>query len=72
MKKRLPRHIILPMIILIYATVMAWTNREGFISPASRPTYILISVIELLAIIALFFFLRKKEELKRRREESER
>lgn len=71
MRKRIPRHVILPVVILIYAVVMAWTNREGFISPASRPTYIMISVIEILAIIALFFFLRKKAELKRRREESE-
>lgn len=69
MRTRLPRYIILPVLIFIYATVMAWTNREGFLSPASRPTYIIISVVELMAIIALFFFLRKKEELKRKRED---
>lgn len=71
MKARIPRYILMPVIIFIYAAVIAWINRDGFISPTSRPTYIMISVAEMIAIVALFFLLRKKEKLKRQREEGD-
>jgi len=62
------KHIWLPGILLLYFTVMAWMQRENFIIPERRTTFIISVIFEITIIVGLFFALRKKARLQKNRE----
>lgn len=65
------RHAILPIVIGIYAAVMAYMGRAQFFNPSTRNTYLLTVIIEALVIIGLYFFLRRRDRLRRERRDRE-
>ncbi len=71
MSRRIPRHIIIPAVLFIYACVMAYIGRDAFFDPARKLTYLLTLGAELAILIALFFFLKHRDKLRREREEDQ-
>lgn len=67
------RYQVIPLVLAIYAIIMAVLGRENFINPATRLTSILILVGEALILIGLYYFMRKRDILRdeRRKRESQ-
>lgn len=62
------KHIWLPGILLLYFVIMAWIERENFLIPERRTTFVISVLFEITIIIGLFFALRKKARLQKNRE----
>lgn len=60
------RYQVIPLVIGIYALVMAFIGREAVFNPATRPTYLLTIAGELLVLIALYYFLRRRDRNRRK------
>ena len=65
------RYQVIPLVLAIYAIIMAVLGRENFINPATRLTSILILVGE--ALNGLYYFMHKRDRLRdeRRKRESQ-
>lgn len=61
------RYQVIPLVIGVYALVMAYIGREAFYNPATRPTYLLTIAGEALVLVGLYFFLRKRDRMRRRK-----
>lgn len=61
------RYQIIPLVIGIYALVMAYIGRETFYDPATRLTYLLKIGGEALVLVALYFFLKRRDGLRKRK-----
>jgi membrane protein implicated in regulation of membrane protease activity len=66
-RKRLPKSVWLPVILLIYLIAMAVYYGPRLIAGGETLRFILISLVELAIIILLWYLLRRKE---RKEEES--
>lgn len=67
------RYQVIPLVLAIYAIIMAVLGRENFINPATRLTSILILVGEALILIGLYYFMHKRDRQRdeRRKRESQ-
>ncbi len=61
------RYQIIPLVIGIYALVMAYIGREMFYNSATRLTYLLTIGGEALVLVALYFFLKRRDRLRKRK-----
>ncbi len=66
---RFKSYIVLPVVLLIYAVIMAYIGRANYYDPEYRTTYLLSIGIEVLILTGLFFFLRKRYKLRQRRKD---
>ena len=68
-KKKSKRHILIPLVLLIYLAAMAYFNYPGSDNPElSLKRYYITIGVTLALIISLVFFLKKKEENRRKYE----
>lgn len=68
--KRLPRHITVPLLLLIYLSIMAWLGLDGLRSGATSPMqYFGTIALTLLVLVLLYFFLKKRDRLRRKRQD---
>ena len=66
-KKKSRRHIIIPLLLLVYLVFMAYFTYPGTDNPELSLTQYCITIgITLVVIVAAFFFIRKKEENKQK------
>lgn len=66
--KRIPRHILIPAILLVYLAVMAILGLDGLRSGATTPTqYVLTIIVTLAIIVLLYFFIKKRDQLRQER-----
>ncbi len=66
--KRLKRHVLVPLILLIYLAVMAYMGLPGLRSGVTPPMqYFGTLFITLGIIILLYFFMKKRDRLRRER-----
>lgn len=63
----IPRHIWVPLLLLIYLSVMTWVFGRELIESGQSTRLWTTCGVELLIIIGVYFFLRKKKELSDRR-----
>lgn len=68
-KRRFKPYIVLPVVLLIYAVVMAYIGRENYFDPQQRTTYLVSIGVEVVILVGLFFFLRRRYELRQRRKD---
>lgn len=71
MHRRIPRHIIIPAVLFIYACIMAYIGRDALQDPDRKLTYFLTLGAETAILIALYFFLKYRDKLRREREEDQ-
>lgn len=63
--KPVKRHILVPVLLLVYLAVMACLGIGGLRSGQTSPAqYAATIVITLAVIVALYFFLRKRDRLR--------
>ena len=66
--KQVKRHVLVPLVLLLYLAVMAYMGLEGLRSGATPPAqYFGTLVITLGIIILLYFFMKKRDRLRRER-----
>lgn len=66
--KPLKRHVLVPLVLLVYLAVMAYMGLEGLHSGATPPAqYFGTLVITLGIIILLYFFMKKRDRLRSER-----
>jgi hypothetical protein len=71
-KKKSKKHIITPLVLLVYLASMAWYFYPGANHPElSLKQYYITIGVTLGLIIALVFFLRKKEEYRQKYKDPE-
>ena len=67
--KKLKRHVVIPLLMLIYLAVLAYISRQR-LADGEYLYYFGVIGISLIIIVLLYFVLKKKERLRREREES--
>ena len=67
--KKLKRHVVIPLLMLVYLAVMAYIARQR-LAAGEYLYYFGVIGISLIIIVLLYFVLKKKERLRREREES--
>lgn len=66
--KRIPRHIAVPALLLVYLAVMAVIGIDGLRSGQTTLTqYVGTIAATLLVIALLYFFMKKRDKLRRER-----
>lgn len=68
-KRKIKPYIVLPVVLLIYAVIMAYMGRENYFDPEQRTTYLASIGAEVVILVGLFFFLRKRYRLRQRRKD---
>lgn len=66
--KKLKRHVVIPLLMLIYLAVMAYISRQR-LADGEYLYYFGVIGISLIIIVLLYFVLKKKERLRQEREE---
>lgn len=67
--KKLKRHVVIPLLMLVYLAVMAYISRQR-LADGEYLYYFGVIGISLAIIVLLYFVLKKKERLRQEREES--
>lgn len=66
--RRIPRHILIPAILLVYLAIMAILGLDGLRTGATTLTqYILTIAVTLGIIVLLYFFIKKRDRLREER-----
>lgn len=60
-------HIVIPIVLFIYACIMAWIGRANLYNPSTRTTYLISIAIEIIVLIGIYFFLKRRNELRNKR-----
>lgn len=68
-KRKIKPYIVLPIVLLIYAVIMAYIGRENYFDPEQRTSYLASIGVEVVILVGLFFFLRKRYQLRQRRKD---
>ena len=66
--KKLKRHVVIPLLMLVYLAVMAYISRQR-LADGEYLYYFGVIGISLAIIVLLYFVLKKKERLRQEREE---
>ena len=67
--KKLKRHVVIPLLMLIYLAVIAYLSRQR-LADGEHLYYFGVIGISLVIIVLLYFVLKKKDRLRQKREES--
>lgn len=62
--KKIPRHILYPLIMLIYLGVMAWIGRDRLLVEKNYLYYFGVIAADLVVIFGVYFFVKKRDKLR--------
>lgn len=65
-EKKLSRHTVIPLLLLVYLCAMAWIGRDRLTVEKDYLGYFGTVAAELVIIAAVWVFLRKRDRIRRR------